>query len=140
MDVIAEDVFDYYKKVPDTSIGAVTAFHLIEHLPFSILIKFLDETIRVLKPDGLVILETPNPDNILVSTRNFYFDPTHLNPLPAPMMKFMLESRGFHQVEIRPLHPYPEEAKVSGGELDIVNRFNESFYGPQDYAIIGYKV
>jgi O-antigen chain-terminating methyltransferase len=52
-------------------------------------------------------------------------------------MKFTLEARGFSRVEVTPLHPYPAELLLEGGE--IARRFNDHFYGAQDYAVIGWK-
>jgi 2-polyprenyl-3-methyl-5-hydroxy-6-metoxy-1,4-benzoquinol methylase len=130
----------YLSTMPPNSLGAVTGFHIIEHLPFDRLIALLDETVRVLKPGGVAIFETPNPENILVGSCNFYLDPTHRNPLPSSMVKFIAEARGLCRVEIMNLHPYPESYRVEGGGLEVAQRFNEYFYGPQDYAIIGWKV
>jgi len=137
-DVTEADGIEYLRSINDASIGAVTAFHLIEHLPFHTLIQFLDESVRVLESGGIAIFETPNPENVLVGACHFYADPTHRNPLPIPTMKFMAEHRGLCRVEILRLHPFPEEFKVAGSE--VAERFSEHFYGPRDYAIIGYKV
>ena len=137
-DVLEADGIEYLASIEEESLGAVTAFQLVEHLPFEKLIQLLDETVRVLMPEGIAIFETPNPENILVGACHFYADPTHKNPLPNYMMKFMAENRGLCRVEILRLHPFPEEFKVTGSEL--AERFNEHFYGPRDYAIIGYKV
>jgi SAM-dependent methyltransferase len=130
----------YLLAQPPSSFGAVTGFHIIEHLPFDTLIKLFEETVRVLKPGGLAIFETPNPENVLVGSCNFYYDPTHRNPLPSAMVKFLAEARGLCRIEIMNLHPYPESYRVEEGDLDVAQRFNEYFYGPQDYAIIGWKV
>jgi O-antigen chain-terminating methyltransferase len=37
------------------------------------------------------------------------------------------------------LHPFPEAHKVQEAGLEIAKRFNELFYGPQDYALVGWK-
>lgn len=37
------------------------------------------------------------------------------------------------------LHPYPEEARLPKEGTELVRRFNEHFYGPQDYTVIGFK-
>jgi O-antigen chain-terminating methyltransferase len=138
LNVIEDDVMHYLRALPDESLGAVTGFHLVEHLPIETLIKMLDETVRVVKPGGVVIFETPNPQNVLVGSCNFYFDPTHRNPLPAPIMQFLVESRGFARVEIINLNP--SEAERVLGETDLIKRFNQYFYGPMDYAVVGWKV
>jgi O-antigen chain-terminating methyltransferase len=140
LEVFESDIFDYLCSVPDQSLGAVTAFHLIEHLPFGDLIKLLDETLRVLKSGGVTIFETPNPENVHVGSCNFYYDPTHQNPIPPQLLKFMVESRGFLRVNIMLLHPYDEKSRLSDDSTEVVQRFNDYFYGPQDYAVCGFKV
>ncbi|MEH2249101.1 class I SAM-dependent methyltransferase [Nostoc sp.] len=137
-EVIEADVMVYLQSLPDRSLGMVTGFHIIEHLTFPTLMKFFTEVVRILKPGGLAIFETPNPENVLASSCNFYFDPTHQHPLPSSMIKFILEMQGLQQVKVINLHPYPEAYKVIGSE--IAERFNDYFYGPQDYAVVGYKL
>ncbi|HEY0405785.1 MAG TPA: methyltransferase domain-containing protein [Pyrinomonadaceae bacterium] len=136
--VVEADVMTYLRQLPDASLGALTGFHIVEHLPLETLLRLLDEAVRVLKPGGLVIFETPNPENVLVGSCNFYFDPTHRNPLPAPVMKFFLESRGLLRVQIIRLNP--SDAEPVAGDSEIVKRFNQYFYGPMDYAVVGWKI
>jgi O-antigen chain-terminating methyltransferase len=138
LEIVEDDLMNYLRRVPDENLGGVTGFHIVEHLPLETLVKFLDETVRVLKPGGMIIFETPNPQNVLVGSCNFYFDPTHRNPLPSEVMKFLIESRGFVRVGILPLNP-SNEIPVAG-DSELVNRFNRYFYGPMDYGIVGWKV
>jgi SAM-dependent methyltransferase len=136
--IVEGDIIAYLRTLPDASIGGVTGFHVIEHLPFEVLINLLDETVRALKPGGLAIFETPNPQNVLMGSCNFYFDPTHRNPLPSLTMQFLAEARGLCRVEILYLHP-PEISPVREN-TEVAQRFNEYFYGPMDYAIVGRRV
>jgi len=137
LEAIEADIINYLQSLPENSLGAITGFHIIEHLPFKTLMRLFSETVRVLKPQGLVIFETPNPDNVLVGSNTFYLDPTHINPLPSATIKFMAEMFGLYNTQVITLHPYPENAKVDG--QGIAERFNDHFYGPQDYAVLGYK-
>jgi O-antigen chain-terminating methyltransferase len=132
------DALFYLQGLPPASLRAVTGFHFIEHLPFEALIKLLDEIVRVLKPGGAVIFETPNAENVLVGSHYFYFDPTHRNPLPGPVTQFLLESRGLSRVELMKLHP-ADALRVEGDD-ELTERFNEYFCGPMDYAVIGRKL
>ncbi len=136
-EVIESDVISYLQSLEDSSLGAVTGFHIIEHLPFETLMTLFTEAIRVIKPGGLVIFETPNPENILVGSCNFYIDPTHRNPLPSSTIHFLAESQGLERVKIIKLHPYSDISIPS--DSDLAERFNKYFYGAQDYAVIGYK-
>jgi len=138
--VVEAEAIAHLRSLPEASLGAVTAFHLIEHLALPQLLDLLDAARRALKPGGMLIFETPNPNNMFVSSRYFYLDPTHRHPVPPLLGRFLLEARGFERIEILELHPWPEEHHVNtvtGG--DVAARFNECFYGPQDYAVIGWK-
>ena len=138
LDVRESDGLAYLRGLADDSVSAVTGFHIIEHLRIDVLIRLLDEIVRVLQPGGAVIFETPNPENVLVGSNYFYFDPTHRNPMPSLLMKLLLESRGFHRIEVTNLHP-ADRARLAG-DNDLTVRFNELFYGPMDYAITARKV
>lgn len=137
LSVVEEDLLSYLRSQPDSSMGAVTGFHIIEHLALETLIEFLNEAVRVLKPGGAAIFETPNPQNVLVGSCNFYFDPTHRNPVPSQVLNFLLESRGLLGVEILKLNP-SDDTPVAD-DSDLARRFNHYFYGPMDYAAIGWK-
>jgi SAM-dependent methyltransferase/molybdopterin converting factor small subunit len=138
LEVLEGDLIAYLRSLPDASVGGVTGFHILEHLPFEILINALDETVRVLQPGGLAIFETPNPQNVLVGSCNFYIDPTHRRPLHSQMMQFLAEARGLCRVKILYLHP--SELSPLRENTEVARRFNEYFYGPMDYAIVGRRV
>lgn len=136
LDVILADALVYLDSVPAESLGAVTGFHIIEHLPFNILLRLFQKIARALKPGGIVIFETPNPHNLLVSFYSFYLDPTHRNPLPPQLVQFAAEYFGLKSVRTLGLHPYPDSEKFSGDHAEKLNDYLRSF---QDYALIGYR-
>ncbi|NWG04930.1 MAG: methyltransferase domain-containing protein [Syntrophaceae bacterium] len=138
LEVIDSDIIEYLTNQQPNSFGAITGFHILEHLPYKSIISLFDETLRVLKSGGMVIFETPNPENLIVGACNFYFDPTHRNPLPPRLLSFLIESRGFEKTEIIRLHPlgfFREEQKTS----DVVKVLATLFNAEQDYSVIAYK-
>jgi 2-polyprenyl-3-methyl-5-hydroxy-6-metoxy-1,4-benzoquinol methylase len=139
LDVIERDLIIHLRSLPNDSLGAVTGFHIIEHLPFEVVVKFIDEIVRVLKPGGVAILETPNPENVLVGSHTFYLDPTHRNPLPSALVKFIVEARGLCRVEVMNLHSPDVHRVKEAGFDEMTKRFNDLFYGPLDYAVLGWK-
>jgi 2-polyprenyl-3-methyl-5-hydroxy-6-metoxy-1,4-benzoquinol methylase len=129
-------VVDFLRRQEPSSYGVITGFHVIEHISFHDLTTLLNEAGRALKTGGMLILETPNPENLLVGSCNFYFDPTHNHPIPPEPMKFLLEQHGYTRVEIKRLHKVRETEPTGQSSVDeIVHRFNME----QDYAVIGYK-
>ena len=138
LDVVEGDVISYLQTLPDLSLGAVTGFHIVEHLPFLVLQRFLGEVARVLKPGGLAIFETPNPKNLVVGACNFYSDPTHKRPVFPETIQFIVESQGLSHVQLLYLNPVEGSpfAKDEAGWQQLHNWF----FGPRDYAVIGRKL
>jgi len=137
LNVVEEDALTYLRSLSAESMNAITSFHLVEHLQFEVLIGLLDEAFRILRRGGLLILETPNPENFMVGSYSFYADPTHRNPIPSETLKFLLESRGFGIIAVMKLRPW-DAARIEG-DSEIVKRFNEYFYSAPDYGIVARK-
>ena len=134
----------YLSTLESESIGAVTAFHVIEHLEPEVVLRLLDESLRVLRPGGVLIIETPNPTNLNVGAAAFYHDPTHLRPVTPTYLEFLVPDRGFSDVETRFLHPQPEYSLELGPENGqhaaashmLLEDVRWALKGPQDYAVI----
>ena len=137
LNVVEDDALVYLRSLPDESLNAVTAFHLVEHVPFEMLIKLVDQIVRTLRHGGMVIMETPNPENFMVGSYSFYTDPTHRNPIPSRTLQFLLEWRGLKTIEVLKLRSR-DEAKIEG-DTELVKRFNEYFYSAPDYGVIAGK-
>jgi O-antigen chain-terminating methyltransferase len=143
-DVAEADAVSYLAGLEDASLAAITAMHLVEHLPHDVMIRLVDEAQRVLKPGGILILETPNPENITVGSCWFYMDPTHRNPIPPPLLEWTVANRGFTDVEIRRLTKNRgttgvEPWAVDAPGADGFNKLLEWFNAAPDYAVVGKK-
>ena len=134
--VVQGDAIEFLRNLPDRSQGAVTGFHIIEHLPLEVLIQLLMHSRRVLKPGGIAIFESPNCKNLMVGACNFNIDPTHRNPVFPETAQFMLETHGFERVTLEYLSPV--DTTTLGNIDEESPRIRELLYGPQDFAVIGY--
>ena len=132
------DALRYLASLPAHSLSGLTAFHIIEHIPIDVFIALLDEARRVVRPGGVVLFETPNPENLIVGACNFYIDPTHRNPMPPALVGFLLKARGFERVEIDRRHPGDPILHLKGNDEAITGPLNRLLFGAQDYAAIGY--
>jgi len=107
------DAVVFLAGLPRESQAVVSAFHVVEHMSFEQLRTVVVQALRVLVPGGVLILETPNPENLVVGTSNFYIDPTHQRPVPAKLLSFLPEYYGFKRVKILRLQ---ESAELFGGK------------------------
>lgn len=148
LDVRSAEGLDYLRSLPDNSVAVLTAFHVLEHLPLPVLIAFLDETVRVLRPGGLAIFETPNPENIVVGSCNFYIDPTHQKPLFPGTIQFLVEQRGLVRVELLrlsagrcadPVCLLPDSHPLAPNLNPVLETFKARFFAAPDLGIIGRK-
>jgi len=139
LEIVQSDGLSYLASLADRSVRAVSAFHLFEHLPFGVTLQMLKEIVRVVRPGGVALFETPNPHNILVGACNFYNDPTHLRPIPSELLSFAVEYCGLENATVLLLHDAAEGHRINERLDTLEYRFNDLFYGPQDYALIAYK-
>lgn len=138
LDVECAGAADYLSSMKPASAGMITAFHIIEHLPFEQILQIVDLSLRALRPGGMLILETPNPENIVVATCNFYVDPTHVRPIPPDLLEFLVRARGFGDVETLRLHPL-EMVRSSEEHPEWLNPVLDRFNCSQDYAVVAVR-
>ena len=131
------DLFEYLESLADGSLGGAYCAQVVEHLsPAALprLVKLLSQKLRL---GALAAIETPNPECLAIFATHFYLDPTHNRPVPAPLLRFYLESEGFGSVEIERLAP----AVVSMPVLaELPPGFRDAFFGGLDYAIFARKL
>lgn len=134
LDVELGDAIACLRALPDASLALVSAFHLVEHIPFEPLQALVAEAQRVLLPGGLLIMETPNAENLVVGATSFYLDPTHLRPLPPQLLAFIAEYGGFGRNKIVRLQ---EQAALRGdtpvGLINVLDGVSP------DYAVVAQK-
>ncbi|MBN3831743.1 methyltransferase domain-containing protein [Burkholderia sp. Ac-20344] len=133
--VFQGDAIEYLAALDSDSHALVSAFHVVEHVSFEQVRRIVSEALRVLKPGGLLILETPNPENIVVAGCNFYLDPSHKQPIPPELLSFVGEYAGFARVKRLRLQEAPalqdEGARIH--LLDVLGGVSP------DYAIVAQK-
>ena len=67
------------------------------------------------------------------------------SPLPGPTQADCealdaCAAGGFERVEVRPLHPATSPLEGVRGAEVAIELVERALYGPQDYAVLGYKI
>jgi O-antigen chain-terminating methyltransferase len=151
LDVVRVDAFAYLAALPDASLGGIFAAQVVEHLEPTRIIELANLCHRKLQMDGVLIFETPNPICLTVFARSFYMDLSHIRPIHPEAMKFLFESVGFTDLQVRFSAPVEASMRIpplsgaTAGAKEIaefnqgIERLNELLYGFQDFAVIGKK-
>jgi len=131
------DLFAYLRDQPDRSLGGIFCAQVIEHLPPASLPDLIRLASDKLSTDGLLAIETPNPECLAIFASHFYLDPTHSRPVPHPLMAFYMEEWGLGQIEVERLSPAVESMPALAS---LPEEFRDAFFGGLDYAIFGVKL
>jgi len=134
LSVQTADAMATLRELPDASLALVSAFHLVEHLPFADVQQLIHESLRVLLPGGLLIMETPNPENLIVGTNHFYLDPSHVKPVPHLLLGFMVDFAGFTRHTVMRLQgSKPDNGTARLGLLAVLQDVSA------DYGVVAQK-
>lgn len=119
-----------YLYLSEQKYCGISAFHVIEHLKFDELFDFLTLAHKKLIQGGVLLLETPNIENIVVSSTSFYHDHTHVHKVTREVLDKLLGYIGFSKIIFLPLHPIKSKPR------SVAERY---LFGSQDLGIIAYK-
>jgi O-antigen chain-terminating methyltransferase len=153
--VVSEgDALAALRGLPEGSVGAVTAIHLLEHLAADALLQLLGEVRRVLRPGGILLAECPNPHTLRVGGSEFWIDPTHRRPLPPETLRLLATASGLEVERVEFLHPFPAEQRLAepapagagaaapevaalSDRIDrLAGRLDELLSGPRDFVLV----
>lgn len=126
---------DCFAQHPGGSLGAVFASHVVEHLPFDVLLDFFTGAARVLRRSGLLMIETPNASSLTVAASEFWRDPTHLAPRPLAALVVLARETGFDVAEAKTVHPFDEARRLKGTD-EATRRLDEILFGDQDLRLV----
>ena len=124
-----------------SSVDVITSMHVFEHCESEYNLNFIKAAHRCLRPDGLILIETPSLFSLWAGHRQFYLDPTHIKPIHPELVKFACEHFGFRRAEIIGFEPVPsalrsnlaEVPKITGAEE--FKKLEAWLYGPMDMSI-----
>lgn len=155
LDAQEADALSYLQSLRDKVLDGVFSSQVVEHLQPVELINLIKLSYDKMKYGTYFVAETVNPLCLSVLTASFYIDLSHVKPVHPETIKFIMESVGFREIELKFLSPFPDYAKLTRlvitesmsveerAHLEVMNqnidKLNYLLYGYQDYAVIGKK-
>ena len=139
------DVFSYVSKLNDNTLDGIFMAQVIEHIEFGNILKLLELFYKKLNSGGRLIIETINAHTLSALAKSYFLDISHINPVDYRLLEFIMEDIGFQNIEVKLLSQCKEhreiqpEDKLNEGLAKNINDLNDTIFGYQDYAIIGYK-
>ena len=152
LNVVQSDAFSYLETVPDGSLDGIFCAQFVEHLEAEAYVRLVSRCAGKLAPSGILVVETPNPECLAIFSQTFFLDPTHVRPIPPALMRLLFAEAGLARITAHFLSPaaagLPVIPQLASGLTEpdklqawnaAVMRFNETFFGGMDYALIGYR-
>jgi 2-polyprenyl-3-methyl-5-hydroxy-6-metoxy-1,4-benzoquinol methylase len=83
---------DLGTSLPEASFDLITCFEMIEHVDFATQQRVITSLARLLKPDGLFLISTPNPD----VTKLYGVNPYHVREMTEPELRALVTPHFAH--------------------------------------------
>ncbi len=140
-------------SLEDEAVDGVFISQVAEHMTPSELIELVGLAYAKMRQGGYVVVETPNPQCLLIFASFFYADLSHVQPIHPETMRFLMLSAGFRDVEIKLTNPVPRNQRLgkivvqdaAPGETWVnelnqnVEKLNSVLFSYMDYAAIAKK-
>ncbi len=150
LEVAHGDAIEYLRGLPEGSLGGIIAAQVVEHLPPRTLVALLAASRRALRPGGVLVCETINPQSLFALANWYMMDLTHAQPVHPNTLRFLAAQEGFGDLDVRyrsPARPEDPELTVAADAPDWARAFatvlteelrelNRVVFGPQDYALV----
>lgn len=78
---------------------AIFSSNVIEHLDAQTVLTLVAQAYQALRPGGLLLLGTPNPESAIVQFHEYWRDPTHVRLYSRQLLEFFLHNAGFMNVQ-----------------------------------------
>ncbi len=147
------EALEHLASLADESLDGVFISQVVEHMTPGELIEMVGLAYLRMKPGGCVVIETPNPQCLLIFASFFYADLSHVQPIHPETTRFLLLSAGFRDVEIKLTNPVPRNqrlARITMPEInadepwvnelnDNLEKLNTVLFSYMDYAAVARK-
>jgi SAM-dependent methyltransferase len=89
-----------YLEAHAAEFDGIFAAHLIEHMGPEAVQGLVRAAAKALKPNGRLILVTPNPQNLQMQLRDFWIDLQHIRFYSPEIVRWIAHEAGLREIEI----------------------------------------
>jgi O-antigen chain-terminating methyltransferase len=101
-----------------------------------------------MKRNSYIVLETLNPQSLIIFSASYYKDLSHIQPIHPATLLFLCKSIGFQGCEVKYSAPIAEkdllqtlpDTEENKLQNENISKLNNLLFGSQNYAIIGKKI
>jgi SAM-dependent methyltransferase len=124
--VIQANVLDYLKELPKETIDAIFCAHLVEHLEVESVYELMGQAYRVLKPEGFMVVVTPNVRSYVSHLEMFWLHFDHKRFYHPRLLEFFMKECHFDRIiqgenTSEQGLASPSKIQVNLGSADILN-------------------
>lgn len=140
-------ILEVLTECQDNSLGGIFSSQVVEHLDPAYVKRMVELAYFKLSPDSSLVLETINPASVFSLVQIYFLDISHQQPVHPLALKFLMESAGFKDVEIKysslpeaeQLQTVPASDEYATILNQNIDKLNKLLYSPTNYAAIGRK-
>jgi len=77
---------------------AIFSSNVVEHLDAPTVQQLIAQAYTALRPGGLLVIGTPNPESLIVQFYEFWRDPTHVRLYSRQLLEFFFADAGFTRI------------------------------------------
>lgn len=95
LSVVGADVVEHLRGLQPASLDAIFSAHMVEHMPYAVVLETIQLAHRALKPGGRLLLVTPNPQALITHLELFHMHFGHVALYHPALLSFFMDYCGF---------------------------------------------
>lgn len=99
LDCICDDIFNYLENSDHASVDGIFISHFIEHLEPNEIIKLLSLSNKIMKPNGIMVITTPNVGSLPMQLDYFHRDFSHIKFYHPELIRFFVHYSNFSVID-----------------------------------------
>ncbi len=111
--VVEADVVAHLRTLAPETLDAVFSAHMVEHMPYAVVLETIQLAQRALKPGGRLLLVTPNPRALITHLELYHMHFGHIALYHPKLLSFFMSYAGFAHTE-QGENPHTMPAQVAG--------------------------